>query len=31
MSTQKPRKEIFQSPKGMHDIIGDKYYAYKVF
>lgn len=29
MSTQKPRKEIFQSPKGMHDIIGDKYYAYQ--
>jgi len=29
MSTNKPRKEAFQSPKGMHDISGDKYYAYQ--
>ncbi len=29
MSTSKPRKEAFQSPKGMHDIMGDAYYAYQ--
>lgn len=29
MSTNKPRKEPFQSPKGMHDIMGDAYYAYQ--
>ncbi len=29
MATQKPRKEPFQSPKGMHDIMSDKYYAYQ--
>jgi histidyl-tRNA synthetase len=29
MSTNKPRKEPFQSPKGMHDIMSDAYYAYQ--
>ncbi len=29
MANLKPRKEPFQTPKGMHDIIGDKYYAYQ--
>ncbi len=29
MATSKPRKEAFQSPKGMHDIMGDAYYAYQ--
>ncbi len=29
MATNKPRKEAFQSPKGMHDIMGDAYYAYQ--
>lgn len=29
MATSKPRKEAFQSPKGMHDITGEKYYAYQ--
>lgn len=29
MSTNKPRKEPFQSPKGMHDIMGDNYYYYQ--
>lgn len=29
MATSKPRKEAFQSPKGMHDIMADNYYAYQ--
>jgi len=29
MTTQKPRKEAFQSPKGMHDLMADAYYAYQ--
>lgn len=29
MATSKPRKEPFQSPKGMHDIMGEKYYAHQ--
>jgi histidyl-tRNA synthetase len=29
MPTNKPRKEPFQSPKGMHDILSDAYYAHQ--
>ncbi len=29
MPNTKPRKEPFQSPKGMHDLIGDTYYHYQ--
>jgi histidyl-tRNA synthetase len=29
MATSKPRKEAFQSPKGMHDIMSENYYAYQ--